>query len=709
MMKIHIQSILFDHHVVLKECDIHLSNGQLTALIGESGSGKSTIIDSITFENEFLESFMYQDKDYAKATKEEQQAFIFEHMGIVHQQPEFLKDLTIKLHIEMMKELYGVKEDEEIKNWISSLELKALLEKYPDQLSGGEQIRCAILLALIHKPDILILDEPTSSLDEYHRNQVIQVLKEYADQGNIVLYSTHDSHLIEKSDVVYEIKNQELYQIKDDNKKETKNNKTQHVTKKHLEGINYYFRKMKKHQKLYHRIMAVLTIFCIGFTAFGFEFNNIVYEVQTKQMDDFASKELLVFKAVDRQGYREYDFDGTNEFITDEELTKIKEIPHVKKIEWRVDVDIFDTHNFPITNDSLEDFTQPDSLKVMDNGKSIVEFNLGDAMEDNHNVSGIYVCSYNKNFDYSSDILYKFQDDGVYLAKYFADKITKNTEELKGKSISFTYMVPINYAYGRSWTYSKNNEITYLNTPNLIPIKIILPIAGVLKYANMGITNLANDVIYMNRKVIERLISKYKQDVNQTIYVMDDKESKYYVNECPKKDASKVLHIIKETPWKPNGYSVVVDKTENMSEVIHAINEIGLDVENGYMNYSAMRQNTKDMQTAIRIGSVILSVIIFLMYIVMKYNNRKAEQEINDYFKNIGFHEKEIKKIKRKKYIEESIFVAILSVIIFTALMFILNALHIGYTVYSLKMVVIILCLSLIFEAIIPMVIEAKK
>ena len=76
----------------------------------------------------FLESFVYQEKDYAKATKEEQQSFIFEHMGIVHQQPEFLKDLTIKLHIEMIKELYGIKEDEEIQDWISSLELKVLLE-----------------------------------------------------------------------------------------------------------------------------------------------------------------------------------------------------------------------------------------------------------------------------------------------------------------------------------------------------------------------------------------------------------------------------------------------------------------------------------------------------------------------------------------------------------------------------------------------------
>ncbi|MCH4284522.1 MULTISPECIES: ATP-binding cassette domain-containing protein [Bacillota] len=706
-MKLKIKNVIFDTYIVLKKTSFLLDTGNLVALIGESGSGKSTIIDSITFENEFLESFVYQEKDYAKATKEEQQSFIFEHMGIVHQQPEFLKDLTIKLHIEMIKELYGIKEDEEIQDWISSLELKVLLEKYPDQLSGGEQIRCALLLALIHKPDILILDEPTSSLDEYHRDQVIQVLKEYANQGNIVLYSTHDSHLIEKSDVVYEIKNQELYQIKDDNKKETENNETQHVTKKHLEGINYYFRKMKKHQKLYHRIMAMLTIFCIGFTAFGFEFNNIAYAVQTQQMNDIASNELLVYKGVDRQGEKFYEFGGANELITTEEIEKIKRIDHIKHFEWRYDTEIFNSALLPVTDRRFSDADyRADPIEIQEN-KSIIK-KLGPKEKGNQKIDSLYVCSYIKDWNYDNDIKYKFQNDGVYISMWFAQKIDSNVENLKGKEISFYYTVPTSDAYGKVWITNDNEEM-FLHLPNTTKVKITLPIAGILEYANMGITNDYQDVVYMDRDIIEKYINQYKDDTVRTIYGMDTEYKKYYINDCPDDEKDKVIHEVKETPWAPTGYSVIVDDISHMGDVIHAINEIGLDVENGYMNYGAMRQNTKDMQTAIRIGSVILSVIIFLMYIVMKYNNRKAEQEINDYFKNIGFHKKEIKKIKRKKYIEESIFVAILSVIIFTALMFILNALHIGYTVYSLKMVVIILCLSLIFEAIIPMLIETKK
>ncbi|WP_158553807.1 ATP-binding cassette domain-containing protein [Absiella sp. AM29-15] len=701
-MIVKLKDIQFHSNSIVKKAKLEMFSGNLIALIGESGSGKSTIIDSITFENDFLESFIYQEKDYAKATKEEQQAFIFKHMGIVHQQSEFLKDLTIKLHIEMMKELYGIKEDEEIQDWISSLELKALLEKYPDQLSGGEQIRCAILLALIHKPDILILDEPTSSLDEYHRNQVIQVLKEYADQGNIVLYSTHDSHLIEKSDVVYEIKNQELYQIKDDNKKETKNNKTQHVTKKHLEGINYYFRKMKKHQKLYHRIMAMLTIFCIGFSAFGFEFNNIAYSVQTQEMNEIASNELLVYKGVDRQGDTFYDFGGMNDLIKENEINQIKKIPHVKSVDWRVDLSSQCSAYYPVTDKKFSSGGDPDNAVVLNEKQEMIKVNNGDPLN-------FKICSYLTKNNYEKDIELDFEKEGLFLSKPLANKISSNIKSLKDKWLEFYYPVPISNAYGKAWAYAKDDSEIYLNCPNVKYVKIKMPIAGVLYASNMGITNDYQDVVYMDRDIIENYINQYKDDTVRTIHGMDTEYKKYYINDCPDDEKDKVVHEVKETPWTPTGYSVIVDDISHMGDVIQAINEIGLDVENGYMNYSAMRQNTKDMQTAIRIGSMILSVIIFLMYIVMKYNNRKVEQETNDYFKNIGFHEKEIKKIKRKKYIEESIFVAILSIIIFTALMFILNALHIGYTVYSVKMVVIILCLSLIFEAIIPMVIELKK
>lgn len=699
-----IKKIFYGDKRILNNVEIELKKKSLTALIGESGSGKSTIIDSITFENEFLESSIYQDKDYVKATKEEQQAFIFEHMGIVHQQPEFLKDLTIKLHIEMVKELYGIKEDEEIQNWISSLELKALLEKYPDQLSGGEQIRCAILLALIHKPDILILDEPTSSLDEYHRDQVIQVLKEYADQGNIVLYSTHDSHLIEKSDVVYEIKNQELHQIKDDSKKETENNETQHVTKKHLEGINYYFRKMKKHQKLYHRIMAMLTIFCIGFSAFGFEFNNIAYSVQTQQMNDIASNEILAYKGVDREGYFEYDFSGSNDVISDDELSKIKQLSHVTDVEWRYDIDLFSSFNFSVTDQrfsSLDYKAEP--LMLLEGGKESKKVEYTDSL------SSVILCSYLGDKDYSSDIEMKFQDEGVYLSKVFAQRLEININDLKNKKLSFSLAIPVSDAYGKVWATSKDGDTIYLHYPNVKMIKVTLPIAGVLKSSNMGITNNSQDVIYMNRDIIEKYINQYKDDTERTIYGMDTEYKKYYINDCPDDEKDKVVHIVKESPWKPTGYSVMVDNIGNMGGVIHSINELGLDVESGYANYGAIRQNTKDMQTAIRISAIIILIIVFFMYTVMKYNNRKSEQEIDKYFKNIGFHEKEIKHMKRKRYIGESFFVAIIAMIVYTLFMFLLNVLHIGYTVYSLKMVVIILCLSLIFEAIIPMVIELKK
>lgn len=79
-MIVKLKDIQFHSDIIVKKAKLELLSGNLTALIGESGSGKSTIIDSIIFENEFLESFMYQDKDYAKATKEERR--VLERAGL---------------------------------------------------------------------------------------------------------------------------------------------------------------------------------------------------------------------------------------------------------------------------------------------------------------------------------------------------------------------------------------------------------------------------------------------------------------------------------------------------------------------------------------------------------------------------------------------------------------------------------------------------
>lgn len=704
MISVKIKDVVF-HDKIINAGEFQLYFGKVTALIGESGCGKTTILHSLTFQNDFLDSLIVGQSEITE--QDEKERFFYEHIGKVEQKPEFLKDLTIQQHIDLIKDIYGIKENN--LEYIEILEVKDILHKYPDQLSGGEQIRCAILLALIHEPDILILDEPTSSLDEYHSEIIWKVVSSYAKNGNVVVISTHDSHIIEQSDVVYQIQDHQIQKVKlisDDADVEIK----EKYKKKNLIGLSYYFRKMRKHKVIYHRIVRILAVFCIGFLVFSYEFNNIAYAVQTKQMNEMASRELLVYNGVNRQGFIAYDFSGMNDLISQREIDEIRQIPHVVDVEWRADVDIFQNVAFPVTDKVFSSIDYvPESVKILNENELYKEICMGRNEQCDINTGSMIVSSYIKDFDYSADIEYQFQNEGVYLSMPIAKKICDDPEELREKKISFVYYVPVNDSYGKVWTYSKYDDIVNLHAPDIVPVKVILPIAGILKYSNMGVYNTGQEVIYMDRDIIEKYINEYRSDKTRTIYGMDIEYKKYYVDEIPDKEKENVVHEVKQTPWTPTGYSVIVDDLGNIGDVINEITNMGLCVENGYVNYSAVRQATKNMSTAIKVAAMILSMIIFIVYTVMKFNNREHARDVNHYFSTLGLTKKEIRKVKNKMYIEESIVVAVYAVLIFTLLMFGCNILHIGYTVYSLKMIVMIFMLSLIFEAILPMLMEFEK
>ena len=84
------------------------------------------------------------------------------------------------------------------------------MNEYPQQLSGGEKIRVSILLAMLHQPEILVFDEPTASLDKHHTQIIVELLKEYAHQGHIVIIFTHDNFMKNEADVIYQIDNHTL-------------------------------------------------------------------------------------------------------------------------------------------------------------------------------------------------------------------------------------------------------------------------------------------------------------------------------------------------------------------------------------------------------------------------------------------------------------------------------------------------------------------
>ena len=126
----------------------------LCAIFGESGSGKSSLLRSILLEEHHFEQYLFHDLPIDEAT------FKKDYLASVPQEAILIQSLKLKDHLKLL----STKQNPTV--LIQKLHLSSCLNKYPDQLSGGERKRAALFLALLRNQPILILDEPTSSQDE---------------------------------------------------------------------------------------------------------------------------------------------------------------------------------------------------------------------------------------------------------------------------------------------------------------------------------------------------------------------------------------------------------------------------------------------------------------------------------------------------------------------------------------------------------------
>ena len=189
----------------LKPLDLHIKRGVFYAIIGRSGSGKSTLLqllgglDRPTGGKLFIENESVFDLSNSALCRLRRR-----RIGFVFQAYNLLEEHTVKENILMPLHLDGRREDKEFFNEVvSALEIGDKLNRYPDQLSGGEQQRVAIARALVTKPAILLADEPTGNLDPKTGDQVLALLKELAAKfDQTIILVTHDMEIAAMADEI---------------------------------------------------------------------------------------------------------------------------------------------------------------------------------------------------------------------------------------------------------------------------------------------------------------------------------------------------------------------------------------------------------------------------------------------------------------------------------------------------------------------------
>ena len=192
----------------LKKCDINIRKGEFTAIIGKSGSGKSTLLRILGSMDRPDEVKVYiDDIDISELNDRQLSKLRREKIGYVYQNYSLIPEYTAYENIALPVILDNQDVDEdEINELLVSLQIEHCRNKFPDQMSGGEQQRTAIARALIMHPAVVYADEPTGNLDAESAENVAAMLSlAAAKYKQTIVMVTHDKQMAEYADRILNI------------------------------------------------------------------------------------------------------------------------------------------------------------------------------------------------------------------------------------------------------------------------------------------------------------------------------------------------------------------------------------------------------------------------------------------------------------------------------------------------------------------------
>lgn len=195
MIKIANVSKYFGKNRILNNINLEVERGEIIAVIGSSGCGKSTLLKCINGLEKVTSGNIYIEGKEVTAKDADLNMFRTK-VGIVFQQFNLFPHMTVKQNITLAPiKVKGEPKSQAEINAMQLLEKVGLLhkmDKYPDELSGGQAQRVAIARSLAMKPDVMLFDEPTSALDPKMTMEVLDVMKELADDDMTMIVVTHE-------------------------------------------------------------------------------------------------------------------------------------------------------------------------------------------------------------------------------------------------------------------------------------------------------------------------------------------------------------------------------------------------------------------------------------------------------------------------------------------------------------------------------------
>ena len=186
--------------------DLEINQGEFVVILGPSGAGKSTLLnllggmDKPTSGNVFI-----GENDISKYTDKELTRYRASDVGFIFQFYNIMPTLTVDENVNLIKDVTNTSKDS--KEVLKSVGLLKHKDKFPQELSGGEQQRVSIARAIMKNPKVLLCDEPTGALDSKTGVEVLKLLRKQSDSDTTVIIVTHNALIAEVADRVIKVKN----------------------------------------------------------------------------------------------------------------------------------------------------------------------------------------------------------------------------------------------------------------------------------------------------------------------------------------------------------------------------------------------------------------------------------------------------------------------------------------------------------------------
>lgn len=608
--------IKFDNQIIFKNANFKTCPGKITGIIGKSGCGKTTFLKALIYQ--YSNQTLSIDKQ--TITEKNKEDYLLNCVSYIDQFGTFFENMKIREHFEFISQLRKQEFDQD--KMLEVLHLVGLdnidLSYFPSSLSIGQRKRFLIALAMFKDAAIIIIDEPTASLDQENKEIILNILQNLKKDNKYIIITTHDDFLIEHLDIVYEIENKQLYchqeikEVQQDLKIE--NTKHQRIKK-------YFF--YKNQRQWFQFILVMLLGFIMTVSISTNISDSILQENQLANGIERANKaEVYTGKMNDAflENNKYYIGDQEENLdISDDELAQIKLIRHVKGV---YPFDVFDTIN------QMQNVT----------------------------TTSVYFQGNKVNFDY-------FKDGSPLVAPYYSfQNIKSNGKKLKGNAIS--------QSLANKLGIDKDEKNFKISVEVYIPVQ---------QYSYQGKMNESGLKAEMSQVLAKKVkldleidhiiaVDDYYNEFLSEGYIVLMPQNSFYslLNQYNNQKPDSLLYA-KEynatiTPYHSKNYVIEVDRISNLKTVEKEITKISknlvtYDQYNSVIDMTDIYKEERKGRYIYMMMVVLVAIVLYAMVQINALDDRKNEVKL---LKLYGLNDKNVHSL-----INENGFVQLLLTIIF--------------------------------------------